>query len=291
MVRGALLVAALGGVLGAVPACSEANAQIAAIDVTRSAIWLWDGDSLSDAAFPYQMLGPLWEAQEARYNPKSAPGWNGTARLPSVGLGSPRVVNKAINGSRMQDIDARIDTELTANPYTHVALCVGTNERTILRASTQASIASIAAKIPANVWVLLVGPYAWGEKRPGPNNIAGAADNRLDETDIDLPAIFIPIHPKTVYVSLRLTMYAAIVAPGADIGAYTVDGAHWNPAGRAAAVTLIRPYVHFQRRRRRLPQRARRHCRGMRARHVGGYVSQADEPRQNERQQQDADHR
>ena len=37
-------------------------------DLTRTALVLWHGDSLSDPAFTYQMLAPLFETANASYD-------------------------------------------------------------------------------------------------------------------------------------------------------------------------------------------------------------------------------
>ena len=215
--------------------------------LTRTSVILWEGDSLSDQGFPYQMLTPLWEQMRLFYNPISHPNWNGHPVLPSAGLRTPIVVNKAINGSRLSDIASRIPGELATMAFTHVVICAGTNERTILRATSQANIATIAASFTTQK-VLWIGPYAWGEKWPsGTNNIAGANDTRLDETDVDIPAgLAAGYSANSKYVSLRSTLYASLSpGPGADIDPYTVDGAHWAPPGRVAAYAIWSPSVSF----------------------------------------------
>jgi len=121
----------------------------------------------------------------------STPGIVGSPRRPtSSSVVRPNITRKGVNGSTIAQIDARIAAELAVNAYTHVVVCCGTNERAVLRADTQTAIASLVSKFTTQK-VLVIGPYAWGEKWPtGQNDIAGANDARLDETEADLVSGF-----------------------------------------------------------------------------------------------------
>jgi len=222
-------------------------------DLTRTALVLWHGDSLSDPAFTYQMLAPLFETASLNYNPAYGSGQPGRSPAPA-GFRVPQVSNKAVTGSTIGDIYTYLTSQIQFNPWTHVALCMGTNERPVARAVTQANITNVATLLNGYpVKILIVGPYAWGECYPsGVNDKVGANDQRLDETDIDIPAGFNAVNPNNfVYVSLRSTLYTQVMPPqnlpppGATNGPFTVDGAHWNPRGRMEALKIIRPFVNF----------------------------------------------
>jgi len=226
--------------------------------LSRTSMILWEGDSLSDPALPYQMLNPVWEMMTNSYAP-STPGIVGSPRRPtSSSVIRPNITRKGVNGSTIAQIDARIAAELAVNAYTHVVVCCGTNERAVLRADTQTAIASLVSKFTTQK-VLVIGPYAWGEKWPtGQNDIAGANDARLDETEADLVSGFAS-YANSLVIGLRngggstattglyLTTMPLIntPSPGASIGPYTVDGTHWNPRGRAAVYGIVQPFITF----------------------------------------------
>ncbi len=211
------------------------------------AIW---GDSLNDPLFPYQAVRKLIDAGLAAYRSTSSqlsirPGVGGVPGR------TPVFINKALSGSTISAVNTTIDAAISVNAYTHHIIYCGTNERTRTRAQTQADITTMAGKF-GSLPVLLVGPYAWGEKYPtGQNDISGANDTRLDETDTDLSTLFVATHANVVYVSPRTTLYTTTMpalntpSPGASIGPYTVDGTHFSPAGRTAMWNLVSPYVVF----------------------------------------------
>ncbi len=195
---------------------------------------------------PYQMQAPVIQATRLA-------GLGGTtARVENrlgrghAPVGTPTVfVNYAVDGATINGINAIIDGTFANNPFTHVIIDEGTNERTRTRGQTQADITAQAAKF-GTLPVLLTGPYAWGELQPGPNVIAGANDTRLNETNIDLGTIFPAIHPNVVYIDLRTTAWASIPPPGANSGIRTVDGAHYNLDGRYdIGVNYILPHITF----------------------------------------------
>jgi len=228
-------------------------------DITRSSLILWEGDSLADPALPYQMLQPLWEQMRMAFNPTYATGLNGAVAGGLTGtVRTPGIVNKSVNGAKISDVNGRIAAELAANAFTHVVLCIGTNERAVVRATTQSDIASLVSKFTTQK-VLVIGPYAWGEKTPtGQNGLAGANDQRLDETEVDLKNGFAS-YANSMVIGLRngggstpttglyLTTLAALNAPGngSDTGPFTIDGIHWNTTGRARACDIVRPFVTF----------------------------------------------
>lgn len=226
--------------------------------LSRTSVILWEGDSLSDPTLPYQMLNPIWEQMRRSYNPTNSPALRGSPVLPSHGVNYPAIVQKGINGSTIGQINTRLSAELAANTFTHVVFCMGTNERAVARATTQSGIASIVSKLTTQK-VLVIGPYAWGEKYPtGQNNIAGADDTRLDETAADLVTGFSG-YANSMVIDLRngagstatTGMYLTTMpplnlpSPGASIGPYTVDGTHYNPLGRVTACGVISPFVSF----------------------------------------------
>ena len=231
---------------------------LSAWQLSRTSMVLWEGDSLSDPALPYQMLNPAWEAMTNAYVPSTA-GMVASPRLPSsASVVRPNIVRKGVNGSTIAQIDSRIAAELAVNAYTHVVVCCGTNERAVLRADTQTAIASLVSKFTTEK-VLVIGPYAWGEKWPtGENDIAGADDARLDETEIDLVDGFAG-YANSLVIGLRngggstatTGLYLTTMpplntpGPGASIGPYTVDGAHFNPLGRATVYDIISPFITF----------------------------------------------
>lgn len=226
--------------------------------LNRSSMVLWEGDSLSDPSLPYQMMNPIWEAMTNSYVPSTA-GMIGSPRVPPSGSAMrPNIVKKGVNGSTIAQIAARIGAELAVNAYTHVVICCGTNERGVLRADTQTAIAAIVAALTTQK-VLVIGPYAWGEKWPtGENDMAGADDTRLDETEEDLVDGFAG-YSNSLVIGLRngggstatTGLYLTTMpplntpGPGTSIGPYTVDGVHWNPSGRAAVYGIVSPFVVF----------------------------------------------
>jgi len=221
--------------------------SISTWSITRQSMILWEGDSKSDPAFPYQMLNTLFNA--VTYNYRLPETVNGQIRYTH-----PTVVNKAVNGSRISDVNGRIASELTQNQYTHVVLCIGTNERTVVRANTQSDISSLMSKFTTQQ-LLVIGPYAWGEKYPsGQNDVAGANDQRLDETDTDLSTLVPAGYANSLYISLRTTLYAVTMPPlnqpppGVTSGPFTTpdtSGAHDNGTSRLAVYNLIKPSINF----------------------------------------------
>ena len=211
------------------------------------------GDSLNDPAYPYQMSQPLIEEVAAFYNPKAGLPAEGTGRLPSAGFNSPMWVNLALAGYTIDQINFTIAAQLALYKPTHVILAMGTVEVSTTRAETQAALASLVGKFTNGEQVLCIGPYGYGEKYPsGQNTGTGASnDQRLDETNVDIPAIFCAAYANSIYVDMRNTLYATVMPPlnqpppGQYVGPFTVDGVHWAPRGRAAAYSIWRPYVSF----------------------------------------------
>ncbi len=195
---------------------------------------------------PYQMQAPLIQAtRTAALGGATARAENrlGRGHAPA---GTPTVfVNYAADGATITAINTIIDGTFANNPFTHVIIDEGVNERTQTRLQTQTAITAQAGKF-GTLPVLLVGPYAWGELFPGPNVIAGANDTRIDETNTDLATLFVATHPNVVYVDLRTTAWASITPPGTSVGPRTVDGTHYNPFGRVDIGTnYILPVVTF----------------------------------------------
>lgn len=234
--------------------------SLTSLALTSAARCLIEGDSLNDTAFPYQAFRPLVEAAGSYYGGATSVSYNSQGRTLTA---RPIFRNQAVNGSRLSDINSRIVAELAANPYTHVFLGVGTNQRAINRTTTQNDFVTLMdACTGGGRKVFVVGPYAWGEKWPsGQNDVAGNDDPALDNTSADMKviinggtttdAVTFPGYANAMFVDLRTTLYAVTMpplntpGPGATIGPYTVDGTHFNPRGRAALAAAWLPLVTF----------------------------------------------
>jgi lysophospholipase L1-like esterase len=215
-------------------------------DLNRGAVVLVIGNSLTaidQAAHQYRMLQPLIEESDRVYL--------GSGR--SDGARAPAWITTSLSGMRWDNIVGLLPADLASYSPTHVILECGTNEVTTLRATTQASLTAVAAMVQG-LQVMVIGPYAYGEKWPsGENDGTGASnDQRLDETADDIAAIFVPAVSGCTYVDFRSTLYEVTLptlnlpAPGTYIGPYTIDGVHLSPAGRAAMWPHIRNVVRFR---------------------------------------------
>jgi len=219
---------------------------------TGAIVGIW-GDSESDKDFPYQVFSPLIHAcQAARFD------GGATSIDPGAGtyLAPPTLfINNAVSGSTIGGVIGTFNGGVggfASNAYTHVLMDLGTNERSVGRATTQTDITTLAGSIPAGIHVLLIGPLQWGGLYPGPNVIAGSNDTRLNETDTDLLTLFVASHANTLYISPRTLMWALQTPPGNTNGGpvaapWTIDGVHVTPSGRGADGIwgLTSPYVTF----------------------------------------------
>ncbi len=214
--------------------------------LSRDAVVLVEGNSntaVDNPPHPYRMQQPLIEESDRVYlrrtsNPRrrQAPVW----------------ITTSFTGIRWDNIATRLPGFLATYNPTHVILECGTNDVSVTRATTQAALADVAAALTTQQ-VLVIGPYAYGEKWPsGENDGIGASnDARLDETADDIAAILVPAVANCTYVDLRSTIYEVTMpplnspSPGEYIGPFTVDGVHLAPPGRAAIYALYKTSVRF----------------------------------------------
>jgi hypothetical protein len=219
------------------------------ITLTERSIIMEEGDSRTDAGFPYQDGRTLREQCRARYGVRGR---------------TPIFINKAINGSTIGNVAARIDTNLLENPYTHVNIEIGINNYNAARATTRANwVTVLDFCLAAGVQVLARGPYARGELFPsGQNTGPGTGDAAIDNTAADMGIIVnggtttdlvtYPGYPNVCWCDLRSTEYVVTMPPlnqpppGASTGPFTVDGIHENPFGRAGIwQRRTLPFVRF----------------------------------------------
>ncbi len=197
------------------------------------------GDSETDPQYPAQMIAPLIAACAVA----AFLGNHGCVGTPFLSHAPEHrapttFLNHAISGSTIQAVNTRIDATLAYDMPDWVIISEGTNERSKSRPQTIGDIAAQAAKFPATMPILLIGPAGWGWEAE-PNTVAGANDQRLDETATDLEA-FATVHPNVTYVNLRATIFKDRPLPGSVNGPWTADGAHWT---RDGAVEVWEHYV------------------------------------------------
>lgn len=202
------------------------------------------GTSLNAPDSPYQMFRVLQALADANYG-GGTPSYNGSATFPAAGFGRPTWTSKAVSGRTIQQVADAMAADLAEQEYTHIFADLGTNDTVVARGATQAAIADFITET-AGLPTLVAGCYARGEKWPsGTNDMVGANDTRLDETDTDLTTL-LAVPSNIRCVSMRTTLYASLApGPGATIGPYTIDGIHFRPNGNVAVTDLLLPYVSF----------------------------------------------
>lgn len=205
-------------------------------NLTRDSLVLIAGDSEADPTREFQFQRPLIDAAIRRY---IAP----TRVAGALRYTRPKFVNVAVSGLSISQVADAVAIALPAQQFTHVLLYTGTNEYTVTRAETQAAIAILMGLFSTQK-VLLVGPYAVGEKYPTGQNVN---DTRVDETDADLTDLVESLYADSKYISLRTTLYTDVMpplnlpAPGATSGPFTCPdplGIHYNGDGRAAGYAI-----------------------------------------------------
>jgi len=199
---------------------------------------------------PYQMLAWLFRAcRQAAFNSALQETIEpGIGR--NVDLQPTTFINFAQDGSSLSNMA----TQATGNfdsSFTHAILSGGINNYNQAGPVTQAALHALAAVFPAQIPVLLIGPYARGEKWPsGQNTGPGTNDAAIDSVDVDMGTIFPADHPQTCWVSLRQTIYQvtmpALNTPAPGVSAFfTVDGVHPTFNGNVQSRAVIEPKVTF----------------------------------------------
>jgi hypothetical protein len=235
--------------------------MLSSVPVTRAARFLIIGDSLNDPALPYHMMAEVQANTDKFYRRWAGAGYNGKISGGGASQVTPAWISTAVNGSTIAQVQSRTAADLAKYNPTHVICCCGTNERAQDRVTqTQPAITGLAGLFTTQ-YVLLIGPYAWGEKWPsGQNDVAGANDTRLDETDTDLETLFVATYANVCYVSPRQYLYAGAKSfsdtvamptlntpsPGVTVGPYTTpdaSGAHYNGTGRHAVTLLCEHFI------------------------------------------------
>lgn len=167
------------------------------MNIVRTDVFMEEGDSIVDPAYPYQSNYCIKQRIVGHYaNPTGAPYNDGPPAYPAGGLRAPVFVNCAISGSTTNEILARMPANLAKNAYTGLWINDGVNDGALIRDGSMTmkqftdnvtAIYALAkgAGMTKGFWT---GPMCNGEKYPSGQNTAGE-DPFLDDIDAELAAL------------------------------------------------------------------------------------------------------